>query len=142
LRSRLIFTEKENSVNERHVEKVLEPLCSVFSSEADALLDIRDCLLRKEAPGRCVDCYYRLMERADAGNQKELGRLRECLESEVEVVAQDERKQLLERVPLRLETGDLQSYCEWMMQAFVQDRSYEAERIELCFQFKDRLAIA
>ena len=123
-------------MDEQSIQSLLEPLCGAFAKEADALLDIRECLLLKERPGRCVDCYFRLLERAHGEEGRELSGLRRCLESHVEVVAQDEEKRLLERLPLRLEREDLQTYCERMMEAFVKDRTYPAKRIELCFQFK------
>ncbi len=123
-------------MDEQSIKSVLEPLCGAFAKEADAILDIRECLLLMERPGRCVDCYFRLLERAQGEDGRELSGLRQCLESHMEVVAQDEEKRLLERLPLRLEREDLQTYCEQMMEAFVKDRRYAAKRIELCFQFK------
>lgn len=116
--------------------EVLVPLGDVFRRQADAILDLREYVLSRQNPGRCVSCYFKLFRAARGETVARLAALRKWLEHNLIVVAKDEQDRLLERIPLHLEDGDLESFCQRMSQEIIHDRAYPSKRIELCFAFK------
>ncbi|MBC2593603.1 hypothetical protein H5P28_04940 [Ruficoccus amylovorans] len=115
---------------------VLVPLSDAFYKQADAILDLREYALSKQNPGRCVSCYFKLFSAARGDKVRRLQALRKWLETNLVVVARDEQDRLLERIPLYLDEGDLESFCQRMLQEVVHNRVYNSKRIELQFAFK------
>lgn len=115
---------------------VLVPLSDAFYKQADAILDLREYALSKQNPGRCVSCYFKLFSAARGDKVRRLQALRKWLETNLVVVARDEQDRLLERIPLYLDEGDLESFCQRMLQEVVHNRVYNTKRIELQFAFK------
>jgi hypothetical protein len=71
-----------------------------------------------------------LYARADAVSQTVLFPLRSWLESNIEIVARDKKERVIEKLPLTLDSTDLQSYCHQLMDEFrekqgVFNRSFE-----------------
>ncbi len=123
------------------LHEVLVPLSDAFYKQADAILDLREHALTKQNPGRCVSCYFKLFSAAKGDKVRRLQALRKWLETNLVVVARDERDRMLESIPLFLDDGDLESFCQRMLQEVVHNRVYKSERIELQFAFKgDSLA--
>lgn len=117
------------------IDTVLSPLAREMSHRADEILDLREAALRRENPGRCVSCYFKLL--AGEGNRCVTTPLRLWLEQHMEVVACDPAQGELERLPLQLDTEDIMGYCQQVMQDIRHDRSYAGHSaIELTFQFK------
>lgn len=116
------------------LDAVLRSLCPLFYRQADELLDLRACAGSRQRPGKCVDCYFRLFSEQPA---VQLCPLREWLESNIEVVAFDAGLSALERLPLRLDSENLESYCHGVMDEIRSNRNYSHPEISLTFQFKE-----
>lgn len=104
---------------------------------ADELLDIRESALRRQHPGRCVACYFRLAQAVEGPRRAWLARLRDWIESHLEILARDSGDTVLERMPVRLQAEDLESYCQQVMDQVHFDRSYQVPEIELTFEFRE-----
>lgn len=115
---------------------VLVSLSAAFCRQADAILDLREYAPRKQHPGRCVSCYFKLFSAARADSVQRLAALRKWLEHNLIVVARDEQERLLEQMPLHLDDADLESFCQRMAQKVLHDRAYPGKRIELQFAFR------
>lgn len=119
------------------MDTIIRPLGPVFARQADALLDLRECAVARSRPGRCVACYFRLFEASRAAEViARLCPLRAWLETQIEVVARDEAETLLETLPLRLEAGDLETFCRAMMDEMREDRAHPGSHLVLEFRFK------
>jgi len=118
------------------VDEVISGLCPLFSRCADEILDLRNCARQRVRPGLCVSCYFQLSARADSISQTGLFPLRAWLESNIEVVARDKKEQVLEQLPLTLDSPDLQSYCNQLMDEFRENRVYSTDLLSLEFRYK------
>ena len=119
------------------VDAVISGLCPLFSRYADEILDLRNCALQRVRPGLCISCYFRLYATADSVSQTVLFPLRTWLESNIEVVAKDKKEQVLEQLPLTLDSADLQSYCNQLMDEFRENRVYLTDVLNLEFRYKE-----
>ena len=120
-----------------HFDSVLGMLATPFLRQADTLLDLRECALRRVRPGRCVACYFALSR--DAAAEEAISRLfplRRWLEGHIEVVAHDDGERTLEALPLLLDGEDLETYCREVMAEFQQNRAYASPHITLSFRFR------
>jgi len=126
------------------IDHVLTPIAREMSHRADDILDLRDAAIRRDDPGRCLSCYFRLLAGARSGDAETTTPLRKWLEQHLEIVAHDAGLQKeLERLPLHLELDSIEGYCQRMMQAFREDRAYQhLPLIELSFQFKEASSAA
>lgn len=124
----------------REFESALAPLASKLRTQADTLLDLREAALARRHPGLCVACYFKLLAPAQRRAPEAVTPLRTWLERHLEVVAQDEARRPLERLPVRLEAEDLESYCFGVMRTIQQDRAYPARDVALSFSFKQAAA--
>lgn len=116
---------------------MLSPLAEPFRRQADALLDLRECALRGAHPGRCVACYFRLLEAAPPRTFDRLCPLCRWLENHIEVVVCDGECRLLESFPLRLaDAADLRDYCHAVMAEMRENRVYDSEHINLEFRYR------
>jgi hypothetical protein len=116
---------------------VISELCPLFSRYADEILDLRNCARRRVRPGLCVRCYFQLYARADSDSQRVLFPLRTWLESNIEVVAKDKKEEVLEQLPLTLDSADLQSYCNQVIDEFRENRVYSTDVLSLEFRYKE-----
>ena len=117
------------------LDAVLHSLCPLFYRQADDLLDLRTWAGSRQRPGKCVDCYFRLFSSDLASAQ--LCPLREWLEGNIEVVAFDSSESTLERLPLRLDSENLETFCHGVMEEIRSNRNYGHPEISLTFQFKE-----
>jgi hypothetical protein len=118
------------------MDAVISGLCPLFSRYADEILDLRTCARQRVRPGLCVSCYFQLFARADSASQTVLFPLRTWLESNIEVVAKDNHEKVLEQLPLSLDSADLQTYCNQLMDEFRENRVYSTEFLSLEFRYK------
>ena len=119
------------------VDAVISGLCPLFSRYADEILDLRSSARQRVRPGLCVRCYFQLYARADAVSQTVLFPLRSWLESNIEIVAKDKEEQVIEKLPLTLDSTDLQTYCHQLMDEFRENRAYSTEALSLEFCYKE-----
>ena len=56
------------------IDGLLLPLAPVLAKQADAILDLRELLMSKGHPGKCVRCFFQLFTAASA-NRSALPRL-------------------------------------------------------------------
>lgn len=116
---------------------VLSQLAQPFSRQADTLLDLRDCVQRRERPGRCITCYFDLQAAAAEARLAQLCPLRQWLETHIEIVARDADSHALEVLPVNLtNAADLEAFCRGVMAEFSENRAYEAPQIQLEFRYR------
>lgn len=108
------------------------------AEEADLLLDIRETLLNRGHPGKCVNCFFSLVGRKRERNH--LAPLRIWLEENVEIaVSRDE--EVLEAIPVRLEgERSLNEFCHRAMEMVREDRAYGGEELRLRFRYREAVA--
>ena len=127
-------------------DKALFPIARELSHCADEILDLREAALRRDDPGRCLSCYFKIL----GGSRHSMGHittpLRQWLEQHLEVVAHGSSQSELERLPIQLpsEGSDgLEVFCRQIMANFREDRTYQdLAKIELSFQFKQGIIVA
>ena len=117
------------------IDDMLRPLAPVLSKEADAILDLRDLLIRQGHAGKCVRCFFHLFEAAGSNFQPQFAPLKAWLEKHVEILVRSETRDL-EVLPLVLGDEDLESFCLQSMDKVRMDRSYRANRLQLSFRYK------
>ena len=118
-----------------HFSSILNALARSHAGAADALLDLYEAVGQRAHPGRCVACYFKIMQRARNADPA-IEALRHWLEAELEIVAESPEVGPLERLPVQLEGDDLESFCQHTIQAIREDRAYEHPQIELTFAYK------
>ena len=129
------------------IDTILGPVAEAFRGEADTLLDLRKAALQQRDAGLCLRCYFKIRERstatpAPARKRRPLAGPRAWVERTPEIVARDHSLSELERLPVRIETDDLESFCEEVMREFQENRAYEGDWIELSVAFKEDAAPA
>ena len=127
------------SEEKESLDEVLAPLTG-FRGCVDPLLDLRIAALKREQPGRCVQCYFKILGAAGARGMRAATPLRKWLEAHLVLVAEDENERLLETLPVQLEAADLDDYCEGMITVFRENRSYGVSSIGLRFNFRESIA--
>jgi len=118
------------------LEAALIHIAPHFAKQADALLDLRDYGIKRQHPGKCVDCYFQLHANAPDTTLQNLAPLREWLERNIEIVAADQKRNLLEKIPLKLDAGDLESFCRKIINYMYTDRAFQTPTVSLDFAFK------
>jgi hypothetical protein len=118
------------------LEDALVSIAPHFSKQADALLDLRDYGIKRQHPGKCVDCYFQLHSDAAPSELQNLAPLREWLERNIEIVAADQKQNLLEKIPLRLDGQNLEAFCHKVINLLRSDRAFETPMVSLDFAFK------
>jgi hypothetical protein len=120
------------------IDAALVPITRELQHWADEILDLREAAVRRLDPGRCISCYFKLLAGSRPGDKPVTTPLRLWLEQHLEVVARDSGQRELERLPVHLETEDIEAYCQQVMADFRYDRDYaHLPTIELAFQFKE-----
>jgi hypothetical protein len=118
------------------IDALLLPLGPVLAKEADALLDLRDLLMSKGHPGKCVRCFFQLFTAAGSDVLPMLAPLRAWIERSLEISVRADG-QNLETLPVKLRNGeDLEAFCLRSIRQVRLDRSYAARRVDLAFRYK------
>jgi hypothetical protein len=122
------------------IDQIITPISIALKGCANELLDIRDAATSLRQPGTCVACYYKVMGRARRSHRLDsLAALKQWIEAHVEVIAEAEANQVLERFPVALDNEcDLESYCTTMMDKVQNDRNFEADIVHLRFEFIEK----
>ena len=122
--------------NLAEIDGLLLPLAPVLAKEADAILDLRELLMSKGHPGKCVRCFFRLFTAAGLDAMPKLAPLQAWLEQNLEISVRADGKEL-ETLPVTLRKGeDLEAFCLRSIRKVRLDRSYQARRLDLAFRYK------
>lgn len=124
------------------IDQLLAGISDRLAHQADTLLDLREAVAYAPHPGRCVSCYFKLLESSPATAHPHLTSLRRWLETRIEIAATGDRGDLLEVLPLDLnEVADLEACCRRTIDLFFEDRSYlDSQQIGLRFRFRAETA--
>ncbi|MES2995576.1 MAG: hypothetical protein V4733_02075 [Verrucomicrobiota bacterium] len=118
------------------VDALLKPLAAALAREADAILDLRELLVRQGHPGKCVRCFFRLFEAAAPEVTPRLVPLRNWLEGNVEISLRGNGREL-EAIPFRLrDEENLEDFCLRSIREVMLDRGYREKKLELGFRYK------
>ena len=120
----------------QEIDALLMPLAPSLAKEADTLLDLRELLMTKGQPGKCVRCFFRLFTAAGSESLPKLTPLRDFLERHLEIAVRADGSEL-ETLPVKLRQGeDLEDFCLRSMKQVRLDRTFQAKRVDLAFRFK------
>jgi hypothetical protein len=118
------------------IDSLLLPLGPVLAREADTLLDLRELLIARGHPGKCVRCLFRLFSAAGVEAVPKLAPLRAWIEAALEITVRGDGREL-ETLPVKLLPGeDLEAFCLRSIRKVRLDRSYRAQRLDLAFRYK------
>lgn len=118
------------------IDALLLPLAPALAKEADALLDLRELLMHKGHPGKCVRCFFRLFTAAGKESLPVFAPLRAWIESRLEISVRADGRDL-ETLPVKLRQGEnLEAFCLRSIRQVRFDRSYSARRLDLAFRYK------
>lgn len=126
--------------NRNEIDALLLPLGPVLAAAADTLLDLRELLIMKGHPGKCVRCFFQLFTAAGADSLPKLAPLKAWIEQHLEISVKADGREL-ETLPITLRQGDdLEAFCLRSIGKVRMDRSYRAKRLELAFRYKEKVA--
>lgn len=116
-------------------EDIIRPLCQPFKRHADNVLDLYAMTQNAIHPGKCVQCFYRLLQAAQPEQTQSLAPLRSWIEENIEVsiFAGDAPAG---RFPVRLDQPDLEQFCDEAMRRVRLDVVAPEGPVELAFSFK------
>lgn len=120
------------------IDGLLRPLAEALAKEADVLLDLRELLMQRGHPGKCVRCFFQLFQAAGEQYRPRLGALQRWLETHLEISVSGDGR-LLEVLPFELEKEkeqSLEDFCLRAIERIQLDRSYRASRLHLTFRYK------
>ncbi len=118
-------------------EQLILPLCEPFKRQADWILDLHAMTQQpNRRAGRCLKCFYTLLEGADERKRKVLGPLKAWIEAniELEIVSNDICSGTL---PVRIVEGGFSAFCERVIDQVRDHPCIIAPRIDLKVQYKD-----
>jgi hypothetical protein len=125
-------------VTQNEVHQLLTQIRPTTPEGADWLLDLRELLISRGHPGKCVRCFFELL--GDLDQPGALRPLRHWLEQHL-VVEVTAAGQALDTLPVRLNAeDDLESFCHRTIHTVRFDRSFRHQHIALRFRFKDQAA--
>lgn len=139
--SRLNVEKRRNMANQEKKPKavpkeVLVPLCGPFRRQADCLLDLHELTREGGAPGRCVQCFFRLLGASEAKEEPALTPLRRWIEEHITITIEAGGGHA-GTLPVRLEAPDLDSFCRGVMNFVREDTAIQDARVELSFRYKE-----
>ncbi|MCW1923490.1 hypothetical protein OKA05_13075 [Luteolibacter arcticus] len=124
------------TLSPQEIDALLLPLAPSLAREADTILDLRELLMSKGHPGKCVRCFFRLFNAAGVESMPKLTPLRDFMERYLEIAVRADGSEL-ETIPVRLRQGeDLEDFCLRSMKQVRLDRTYQAQRVNLAFRYK------
>jgi len=116
-------------------EEVIRPLCEPFQREADRVLDLYAMTQSGIHPGKCVQCFYRLLQVARPEQAGSLAPLRTWIEENIEV-AIFAGESPAGSFPVRLDSPDLEHFCGEAMRRVQMDIVTPEVPVELAFSLK------
>ena len=127
--------------NRNEIDALLLPLGPVLTTEADTLLDLREALIMKGHPGKCVRCFFQLFTAAGVDSRPKLAPLKAWIERHLEISVKANGREL-ETLPIALREGDdLEAFCLRSIRKVRLDRSYRTKRLDLAFRYKEKAAV-
>lgn len=118
------------------IDGLLLPLAPVLAKEADAILDLRELLMSKGHPGKCVRCFFQLFTAAGSVAMPQMAPLIAWLEANLEIAVRADGR-VLESLPVKLgEDEDLEAFCIRSIEKVRFDRGFTARRVNLAFRYK------
>ena len=127
------------------LDSVLAGLARPFGRSSDLLLDLRRWAGDDRRAGSCVKAYFDLLEEIPANCEaaRGLARLRQWLETEMEIAVFDPSRNCLEVLPLELAgENDLERFCHKMMNRQREDRCHATSEVRMVLRFRERHAQA
>lgn len=119
------------------IDSLLLPLAPVLAKQADAILDLRELLMSKGHPGKCVRCFFQLFRAANSSAMPRLAPLIAWLEANLEISVRADGVEL-ETLPVKLHgADDLESFCIRSIEQVRFDRGYVARRVDMAFRYKE-----
>lgn len=116
------------------VKSLLGSLIPKTPEGADLVLDLRELLLSKGHPGKCVRCFFGLL--GDLGQPAALLPLRHWLEENLEVEV-SATGQEIERMPVKLDQArSLEMFCHKAMETVQMDRAFSYPQITMSLRYK------
>jgi hypothetical protein len=118
---------------------VLSALAEEYAREADTVLDLRAAALQEPHPGRCVQCYFKLLGATRTAEKlARLSPLRQWIEEHITIAAKAPSAEPFEFLRVDLdEVDDLESYCRRVSSTLFFDRADLPTAVELEFAFRD-----
>ena len=117
-------------------DSILSPLCKPFSKQADWLLELYEMTQRpNHSAGRCLKCFYALLESADSRKAPALEPLKSWIEDNVELELKEGDQTKCPR-PVRLESKDFESFCTETIESVRRDESIQGEIVQMHLRFK------
>lgn len=118
------------------IDALLRPLAPMLAEEADAILDLRDLLMRQGHAGKCVKCFFQLFTTAGSRQVPALEPLSRWIESHFEIAVEADGREM-ERLPVTLKPGeDLEAFCRRSIRGIRMDRHFKARKVSLAFRYK------
>jgi len=120
---------------------LVEPLCKPFAKEADCILDLYSMTQQPGHPGKCVQCFFKLLGKARPMQEQALHPLKDWIESNLEIAveASDHSRATL---PVHLQAPSLESFCASAMERVRYDTAIRAERVRLELRFRQQPSAA
>lgn len=122
--------------------EVLTPLCEPFSTQADWLLDLHELTQKpNRKAGKCLKCFYALLEGADSTKKPALEPLKKWIEQNVEITIKT-NDTVADSMPVQLVESDFDGFCQFTIDRLINDRVFHHPYVELELQYKstDRAA--
>ncbi len=115
--------------------EVLTPLCRPFASQADWLLELWELTKRpNQKAGKCLRCYYTLLEAADSAKQPKLAPLKQWIEENMEIAVHAKNWQA--SMPVELDVPTFESFCEQTIRRIRGNTQLHHPHIHLELQYK------
>ena len=122
------------------LDEALRSVAVTSGTAADAVLDFRESLRSRTDAGQCLHCYFKIFGSRRSHQTRAMMVLREWIERQLVIVVRDEEQRELERLKVRLEEEDLDSYCHRVSKLLRHDRAYLIPRLEVEFVYAEQVA--
>lgn len=122
--------------------EILNPLCKPFSRQADWILDLYEMTQQPSYhPGKCLNCFYALLESASDEKHTALAPLRKWIEENtvIKVRAGDTITGIF---PVHLNEPDLSSFCEQAIQTVREKNNLSSSHLILELHYKSHVKAA
>ncbi|KAF0095802.1 MAG: hypothetical protein E1N59_578 [Puniceicoccaceae bacterium 5H] len=137
-----VETMKVGTQELQQLETSLAAIVRANRHAADDALDFRDSVMHAQTPGRCVQCYFKILSKAKRVPPQEVTTLRRWLEERILVQAEGRQYQYRQRYRLSLDFPDLESCCRAHMEQARQRTETLGGDVMLRFAFNDALQAA
>ena len=103
-------------------ETVITPLCEPFANQADWILELYEMTRRTDRhPGKCLSCFYALLESASEEKSFALAPLKRWIEDNT-IIGVRTGNQVYTTLPVKLDQPSLNEFCHHAMHQVREDR--------------------